>query len=696
MVDLATVSWSQTELNSGMVLLAQKAGLRPVSAENPPPSPAEAIDDWLTRSAERLQIDVQSVNWQYREYASLLRLAAPAILQITVADETRFLLLQRRGRRKVTILTPAGTLQRHSVQELAQQLKRLLAGELGVGVEQLLATTALPIEKRTAARDALLEEQLDGQEMHGCWLLQLAPYVPLRYQLRHSRISHLLAILFGLTALQQLITLVSWYFVGLGALQNEFAGGVIGLWVVVLLTGIPVQLFGLWVQATLSLNTGQLFRNRLLTGILNLRPATVRHLGSGQFLERIIKTESFQMLLFSGGLTAALAVVQLFSAVVVLALGIGGLPHALLLLLWSGLTLLAVYRYTKLHDVWSDTYRALTNDLVERMVGQRTRLAQQPRSEWHEAEDKQLATYQTMTRRLDRWQTVLSALIGRGWLIIGLAGIALPFLAQTPDITALAITVGGIILASQALQAVTTGVLSLANARRSWRDLEPLLSAAQERQPVGNRIVQSSDGAVLVARDLAFRFRPNSPPLLNNIDLMINRGDHVLLTGASGSGKSTLATLLTGRREPESGLLILHGLDRQMVGGAAWRARVVAAPQFHENHILTETLAFNLLMGRRWPPTEGDLREAIEICYELGLGGLLERMPSGLEQMVGEGGWQLSHGERSRIFIGRTLLQNADLVILDESFAALDPINLRLVMACVLHRAPTLLVIAHP
>ena len=64
--------------------------------------------------------------------------------------------------------------------------------------------------------------------------------------------------------------------------------------------------------------------------------------------------------------------------------------------------------------------------------------------------------------------------------------------------------------------------------------------------------------------------------------------------------------------------------------------------------------------------------------------------------MVGEGGWRLSHGERSRLFIARTLLQKADLIILDESFAALDPEALQIALSCVLRRAKALLLIAHP
>jgi ABC-type multidrug transport system fused ATPase/permease subunit len=109
-----------------------------------------------------------------------------------------------------------------------------------------------------------------------------------------------------------------------------------------------------------------------------------------------------------------------------------------------------------------------------------------------------------------------------------------------------------------------------------------------------------------------------------------------------------------------------------------------------------DTFAFNLLMGREWPPRPADLEEAAEVCRELGLGPLLDRMPAGLQQMVGESGWQLSHGEKSRLYIARALLQRAELVVLDESFAALDPESLRQALHCVLGRARTLMVIAHP
>jgi len=176
----------------------------------------------------------------------------------------------------------------------------------------------------------------------------------------------------------------------------------------------------------------------------------------------------------------------------------------------------------------------------------------------------------------------------------------------------------------------------------------------------------------------------------------VRAGERVLIQGSSGSGKSTLASLLAGSRAPASGLLLLNGLDAGTVGTRAWRRRVVLVPQFHDNHIFVGTLGFNLLMGRRWPPTRDDLARATDVCHQLGLGSLLERMPLGLHQPVGESGWQLSHGERSRVYAARALLQDPDVTILDESFGALDPATAEQCANVMIDRARTLVMIAHP
>jgi ATP-binding cassette subfamily B protein len=197
------------------------------------------------------------------------------------------------------------------------------------------------------------------------------------------------------------------------------------------------------------------------------------------------------------------------------------------------------------------------------------------------------------------------------------------------------------------------------------------------------------------AEGLAFAHHDGRAPVLAGASLSIRRGDRILLEGPSGGGKSTLASILTGLRAPDAGLLLLGGLDRHTLG-ENWHRIATQAPQFHENHVLSGPLGFNLLLGREWPASESDLEEARTLCVELGLGDLLERMPSGMLQRVGETGWQLSHGERSRIFLARALLQGAPLTVLDESFAALDPETLARCLDCTLRRADTLVVIAHP
>jgi ATP-binding cassette subfamily B protein len=289
--------------------------------------------------------------------------------------------------------------------------------------------------------------------------------------------------------------------------------------------------------------------------------------------------------------------------------------------------------------------------------------------------------------------------VPRGWLLIGLAGIAPAFISGQGSTAGLAVALGGILLGLGAFKKLAGGLANLVGAAIAWKQVALLFHAAARPQAVGSpSIAIQDDGprglAVAEGHDLVFRYRDRGEPVLRRCTLRVAAGDRVLLEGPSGGGKSTLASLLIGLRTPESGLLLAGGLDRHTLGSDGWRRRVASAPQFHENHVLTGTFAFNLLMGRPdWRAS--DYAEAETVCAELGLGELLKRMPAGMLQMVGETGWQLSHGERSRLFIARALLQNPDLMILDESFAALDPENLHRALECVLRRARTLLVIAH-
>jgi ATP-binding cassette subfamily B protein len=337
---------------------------------------------------------------------------------------------------------------------------------------------------------------------------------------------------------------------------------------------------------------------------------------------------------------------------------------------------------------------------VESMVGHRTRAAQTAPENWHQAEDATLGDYFTRSRAIDNTGAWLVAAIPRGWLIAGLLWLVPSAMSGASAGPALAIKLGGVLLAFTALKKLTASSVEVVSALIAGRRIAPLFQAAAKPEPMGQVLGESRHSnpgdKILEADRVGFRYRNGGAPALYPSSLTVRRGEKILLEGSSGGGKTTFASLLSGMRKPGSGLLLLNGLDSHTTGPQRWRQKVAAAPQFHENYILTETLAFNLLLGRQWPPSQQDMEEAEEVCRQLGLGDLLDRMPGGIEQMVGEGGWQLSHGERSRIYVARALLQNADLVILDESFGALDPENLKTSLECTLATAETLLVIAHP
>jgi ATP-binding cassette subfamily B protein len=279
------------------------------------------------------------------------------------------------------------------------------------------------------------------------------------------------------------------------------------------------------------------------------------------------------------------------------------------------------------------------------------------------------------------------------WMIVGFASLAPAFVHSAPA-ASMAISIGAILLAYRGMQRLAGGALQLSGAWIAWKEISQIYYAAARREDPAAFANPGRSGTILEARDISFA-HPGRTEVLSHVNCAVRDGDWILLEGASGGGKSTLASLFAGMREPSSGLLAAGGFDRGTLGSRAWRAVVAAAPQYHENHVFSGTVAFNLLMGRAWPPTYEDLEEAAAVCADLGLDDLLRRMPGGMNQMIGETGWQLSQGERSRLFLARALLQKSRLTILDETLAALDPENLCQALECALRRSNALMAVAH-
>jgi ATP-binding cassette subfamily B protein len=331
------------------------------------------------------------------------------------------------------------------------------------------------------------------------------------------------------------------------------------------------------------------------------------------------------------------------------------------------------------------------------MLGHSTRLVQQTPNSFHDGEDDIVHRYSNAATRSDFLQIVARA-VPRGFYLLSVVGVFFVLVAS-PHQAVLALTLGALALGVTALGSLGEILVAGAGLVALWRSLKPVVDddvMMQER--AHEAIADTGDdgkGHVVEMRGVGFAYRGRSRPVFDDLTLEIAQGERVLIEGRSGGGKTTLAALLAGLRKPSSGLVFVKGLDQHTISETQLRRIIASAPQFYRNHVFTESFAFNLLLGRNWPPAREDLQAATEVCHAVGLGPLLEQMPGGLFQHVGETGWKLSHGERSRVFLARTLLQTSECLILDETFGALDPTTLRQCMTTVLRRARTLVVITH-
>jgi ATP-binding cassette subfamily B protein len=723
--DLTALAWPVSRLGDLIENLARRGKLLSNPEKLPrPPLSIQAGDDlavgrWIDGAAGHLGLEAEPVETYYADYETLVKAAGPAILRLPgslVGDQPLLLALVRARKKKATLLAPDLRIRRVSVDAISRAMFQPVEASVNPQIERLLQEAGVAENRLERARRVILKEQLSSFRVPCGWLLRYPPGVKLGAQFRQAGTLRPAVTVLVMYFFQVFLSIATWYVIGRGVFQGHFDWGWLLAWGILLFATIPVQLIVNDAQSELSMRSGAVFKQRLLYGALRLEPEEIRHQGMGQFLGRVMESEAVEMLGLSGGFLALLSFIELFWAVFILAKGAGGATQAGLLVIWILVVLALLWRYFQASKEWTRAYQDMTNDLVERMVGHRTRLAQEHPGTWHEAEDQFMDRYLKLSENLDRVAIQLSTFATRGWIVVGLAGLALPFITKSAPPQAMAVGLAGVLLASQGFGKLVGGAQSLIGLLIAWTQVGPLFTAAsrpRELMPLDFTLtggtVSSSEagleqkptqitagGPLLVARDLTFRYRPLGRPVVQDCSLQIYPGDRLLLEGPSGGGKSTLAAMLTGLRKPESGSLYLWGFDRQMLGSEEWRRHVVMAPQFQENHVFSDTLAFNLLLGRRWPPLPEDLQDADAICRELGLGEVIDRMPSGFQQMLGESGWQLSHGERSRLFIARTLLQKAELVIFDESFGALDPENLYRALRTVLERAPTVLVIAHP
>jgi ATP-binding cassette subfamily B protein len=644
-------------------------------------------------AAERFELAYADVTPTFSPRA---RASFPAALRVGAGELLGVLAVRGAEAR---LVAPDGAVIACDAAALAAWLRAPAEADARPGLAAAVAGAGITAARAGAVTDALCAAALGGARIaEGARVTRARP--SLGAALAAGGAGRRLALAIGGYVAQLGLLAALWWVAGARAVA---AGGARGVAPVVALVAAlaAARLASSWTAGRLAVDVGEVLRGRLLEGVLALDTEAIRARGIGQLLGRVVETEALESLALGGGLVAAAGLFELATGAIVLAFGVASGAELSLLAIWVGVALLLAARAQRALARWTALRIALTHDLVERMAGQRTLVAQQPPELRHVEEEAALARYADAGRALDRTLALLAGLVPRGWLVaaVGLLAPALAAAAARP--AAFAVTLGGVLFVHGALRKLTQAFPALGAAAIAWAEVGDMLAVrARDAAPAGSEVETAAaaepDGALVVARDLGFRYPGRPAPVLAGCSFVIRRGERVLLEGASGSGKSTLGALLAGLRVPDTGSLALAGVDQRALGAARWRTRVGAAPQLHENHVFSHTLLFNVLLGRAWPPRREDVALAEAVLRELDLGPLLERMPSGLEQLVGESGWQLSHGERSRLFIARALLQPLEARVLDESFAALDPETLERALACVLARAETVIVIAHP
>ncbi|HYV48764.1 MAG TPA: ABC transporter ATP-binding protein [Myxococcaceae bacterium] len=701
--DVSHLLWPVDRLPEALERLAHEAGygqsLGEPSAHDPAVEPSRI---WMFALAGRLGVELEPITPRYRELPDAVARSAPAVLQIRRDGRPMYLVLLGARWGRVRLLARDSTVASIETSRVIDLVREEKQARVAAEVDQLLAGVETSGRARERVRGKLLLQRLGQEELRTCWIMR-----PRRTERARTLLGDIPALVAGILVNHLLLSLVlagSFWILGRAALQAHLETGWFEGWIAVIACAVPLRLLEVWWQGLFSIRVGTLLKQQLLAGILKLTPDEIRLDGIGKHFGRVAESEVVELLTLGGALLAVLSLGDLVLAAIILSLGAGGWLHVAGLAAWTLFAFALARRHYKVQRQWSASRIDITHDLLERMLGHRTRLAQLPLERWHDGEDRRLSEYCETSRVMDHRSMHLSALLRDGWLVLALLMLLPAFALGTAPPSALAVTAGGVLLALRAFDEISVFFQQISLAASSFEQIRDLLRAVvrpelASKVPLemeAGKLAEEAGGTVLEARGLTFRHHARTRPVLENCSLQIARGDRILLEGPSGGGKSTLVSLLTGLRTPDAGVLLLRGLDRATFGISGWRRRVTAAPQFHENHVLNGSFAYNLLLGREWP-TSFEMRDkARALCDELGLGELVSRMPAGLDELIGETGWQLSHGEKSRLYIARTLLQGVELVILDESFASLDPETMRVAVRCVLERAPSVVVVSHP
>ncbi len=171
----------------------------------------------------------------------------------------------------------------------------------------------------------------------------------------------------------------------------------------------------------------------------------------------------------------------------------------------------------------------------------------------------------------------------------------------------------------------------------------------------------------MTAHDVSYRFPNADRDALTGVNLTIDAGRTLGITGGVGSGKSSLVLLLAGIAAPSSGTLTFNGVDATAIDPHAYRGRIAYVPQ--EPFLFSATVAENIAMGSEQEVCRDRIAAAARLAA---VDEDIARFPDGYDTMVGERGITLSGGQRQRVAIARALVRDSDLLIMDDALSSVD------------------------
>lgn len=203
-------------------------------------------------------------------------------------------------------------------------------------------------------------------------------------------------------------------------------------------------------------------------------------------------------------------------------------------------------------------------------------------------------------------------------------------------------------------------------ARMTKATIDRMMGLEQEVQDDEVPLKRETLSGAIELRDVTFIYPGNQYASLSNVSLTIQPGEKVGIIGRSGSGKSSLAKLLVGFYQPDSGNVLIDGIDARQIDVHDLRHNIGYAPQ--DIHLFSGTLRENLVYGASYVDDETMLR----VATLTGVHEFARRHPSGYNMQVGERGMSLSGGQRQAVALARALLLDPPVLLMDEPTSSMD------------------------